>query len=243
MTANATLSGVAGLVGTETIGVSGGTATFNSKNVADANLVTVSGITLTDGANGGLASNYRLGETPTATAHITAKELTVTGQTALDKIYDGTTTATLTGGSLAGLVNGETVTLNEAGTFAIASAGSNIAVTAANSLGGTAAANYTLTQPTGLAASIIALPPSGSPPVDVTTIDTYRGAIGYVSSNVQAAPAPTVSVGTSASVPVSVPSPAGMVSYDLAGLNLTIISRETHSLPTDAPSQDTDDKK
>ena len=97
-----TVGTLTGLVGTETVDVTG-VATFNSKDVADANLVTVSGITLTDGANGGLASNYSFTGSQTATAHITARELTVTGQIALDKAYDGTTTATLTGGSLAGV--------------------------------------------------------------------------------------------------------------------------------------------
>lgn len=242
--ANATISEVAGFVGTETVGVSGGTATFNSKDVASANIVTVSGITLTDGSNGGLVGNYIFASGSTATAHIMARELTVTGQTALDKVYDGTTTATLTGGSLSGVVAGETVTLNEAGTFATAGVGNGIAVTAADSLSGTAAVNYTLAQPTGLAASITALPalPPENPPVDVTAIDAYRAAVGYVSSNVQAAPTPTLSVSALAIAPVSVSSPAGMVSYDLAGLNLTIVTHDT-SLPTNAPSQDTEDKK
>lgn len=239
-------STLTGLVGIETVDVSG-VATFNSKDVADANLVTVSGITLGDGANGGLASNYSIANGATTTAHITARELTVTGTTALDKLYDGTTTATLTGGSLAGVIAGETVTLNQAGTFATAEVGSGIAVTAADSLGGTAAANYILTQPTGLAANITALPsenpsPPENPPVDVTAIEAYRGAVGYVSSNVQAAPAPTLSVSARASAPVSVSGPAGVVSYDLAGLNLTVVSQDG-SLPTDAPSQDTEDRK
>jgi hypothetical protein len=78
--------------------------------------------------------------------------------------------------------------------------------------------------------------------VDVTAIDAYRAAVGYVSSNVQAAPAPTLSVSALALAPVSVSSPAGVVSYDLAGLNLTIVSQDA-SLPTNAPSQDTEDKK
>jgi hypothetical protein len=247
--ADFTVSAFTGLVGTETVVVSG-VATFNSKDVADANLVTVGGITLIDGANGGLASNYSFSNSATATAHITARELTVAGQTAVDKVYDGTTTATLIGGSLIGVVAGETVTLNQAGTFASAAAGSGIAVTAADSLGGTAAANYTLAQPTGLAASITALPVENPPPmnspVDVTAVDAYRGAIAYVSSNVPAAPARTSSVSapasTPASAPVSVSSPGAVVSYDLAGLNLTIIAPDT-SLPTTAPLQDTEDKK
>ena len=139
------------------------------------------------------------------------------------------------------------MTLNEAGTFATAAVGNGIAVTAADNLSGAAAANYVLTQPTGLAASIAALPSGNppaneNPPVDVTAIDAYRGAVSYVSSNVQAAPARTSPVSASASAPVSVSSPAGVVSYDLAGLNLTIVSQDG-GLPANAPSQDTEDKK
>ncbi|MDB6089236.1 MAG: filamentous hemagglutinin family outer membrane protein, partial [Gammaproteobacteria bacterium] len=152
-TASATLAGLTGLIGTETVGVSG-TGSFNSKNVVTANLVTVNSTTLSDGTNGGLASNYRLASGATATAHITPKSVTVVGQTASDKVYDGTTTATLSGGTVSGLVAGETVDLNPAGAFASANVGNAIAVAAADTLAGTAASNYALTQPTGLTANI-----------------------------------------------------------------------------------------
>jgi hypothetical protein len=46
------------------------------------------------------------------------------------------------------------VTLTQAGSFASKDVGSGIAVTAADILGGAGASNYTLTQPTGLAANI-----------------------------------------------------------------------------------------
>jgi hypothetical protein len=153
----ATLSIVSGLANAETVNATG-TAAFNSKDVATANLVTVSGTALADGTNGGLASNYTIASSQMAVAHITPKLLTVAGQAAQDKEYDGTTMATLTGGSLDGLLTGETVELHEAGTFATADAGTAIAVTAANSLGGTAAANYSVLQPVGLVANITAAP-------------------------------------------------------------------------------------
>ncbi|MDY6944966.1 MAG: YDG domain-containing protein [Pseudomonadota bacterium] len=242
--ADFTVSALTGLVGTETVVVSG-VAAFNSKDVADANLVTVNGITLSDGANGALASNYSFSTSATATARITARQLTVAGQTAVNKVYDGTTTATLIGGSLIGVVAGETVTLNQAGAFVSAAPGSGIAVTAADSLGGIAAANYTLAQPTGLAADITALPLENPPenmPVDVTAVETYRGAVAYVSSNIPAALARSSSLSAPASAPVSVSSPAAVVSYDLSGLNLTIIASDA-GLPANLPSQDTEDKK
>jgi hypothetical protein len=57
-TATATLT-LSGLVGSETLGQSVG-ATFADKNVANTGkTVTVNSITLSDGDNGGLASNYQ----------------------------------------------------------------------------------------------------------------------------------------------------------------------------------------
>ncbi len=89
---------LSGLVGTETLGVNT-SATFNSKNVADANLVTVNSATLSDGTNGGLATNYSLAGGETALAHITAKALTATAA-APDKVYDGSTAASVTLGGV-----------------------------------------------------------------------------------------------------------------------------------------------
>ena len=75
-TALPTLAIAAGLVGTETITATG-TANFNSKNVVAANLVTVDSVTLSDGTNGGLASNYSLAPGQTTAALITPAPLTV----------------------------------------------------------------------------------------------------------------------------------------------------------------------
>ncbi|MBT8615620.1 hypothetical protein G6652_09705, partial [Polynucleobacter paneuropaeus] len=74
--------------------------------------------------------------------------LTVTGSTVANKNYDGARTATVTGGSLAGVISGDTVTLTQAGTFSQAGAGNGLTVTATDTLGGGSAGNYSLTQPT-----------------------------------------------------------------------------------------------
>ena len=71
------------------------------------------------------------------------------------KPWDGTTAATITG-SLNGIVNSDSVTLNGNGTFASSNDGSGIAVTSTSTLTGAAAGNYTLTQPTGLTGTILA---------------------------------------------------------------------------------------
>ena len=87
--------------------------------------------------------------------------VTITGVTAANKVYDGNTTAVLTGGAVSGIVSGETVTVVPGtGAFADANVGTNKAVTGSGyALGGANAGNYTLSaQPGGLLANITALP-------------------------------------------------------------------------------------
>ncbi|MCE4556605.1 YDG domain-containing protein, partial [Roseateles cellulosilyticus] len=134
----------------DTVSLSGtATATYNSSQVALASQVQFGGLTLS-GANAG---NYTL-TAGTQAATITPKALTVTGTTVANKVYDGLTTASLSGGSLVGIVGGDAVTLTQAGSFVDKSAGTAKAVTAADTLGGTDASNYSITQPTGLTADI-----------------------------------------------------------------------------------------
>ncbi|MBV5303075.1 MAG: hypothetical protein JZU70_02570, partial [Chlorobium sp.] len=106
--ATPTLTITGGLVSGETVTASG-TATFNSKNVVNANLVTVKSVTLKNGTNGGLAGNYTLDAGQTNAGHITAKSLTAI-VAASSKVYDGNTAATPTLTITGGLVSGETVT-------------------------------------------------------------------------------------------------------------------------------------
>ena len=79
--------------------------------------------------------------------------LTVTGITANNKAYDGTTTATLNSGSasLVGVISGDTVTpvtAGATGAFAGKDVGTGISVSVAGvTLGGAQASNYTLIQP------------------------------------------------------------------------------------------------
>src|SRR5206468_1478039 len=66
-------------------------ASFTNKNVGLAKTVSVSGIAI----SGTDAGNYTVNTTTTATADITARALTVSA-TGVNKVYDGTTTATVT---------------------------------------------------------------------------------------------------------------------------------------------------
>jgi len=167
-----------GVLGGETVTVGGtATGTFADKNVGTSKTVTVTGITAagTDGAN------YTVTQ-PTTTADITARALTVTGVTASDKVHDGNTTATLLTGSasLAGVLNGDTVTLDVSGavgTFADANVGTGKTVTVTGiTHGGTDAANYTLTQPSTTAnITAVAQTPASDPAPAPTPTPTLFG--------------------------------------------------------------------
>jgi hypothetical protein len=82
------------------------------------------------------------------------------GITANNKVYDGTTTATISSNNvvLVGVVDGDAVSLSTNGytaNFASANVGIGITVTVNGlSLTGASATNYSLTQPTGLSANI-----------------------------------------------------------------------------------------
>ena len=159
--AQASLSGgaLSGLVGSETLGLGGQTAVFSDKNAANGKAVTVTGTSLVDTATG-LASNYTVSNPTGLTASITAKALTVTGQVAGNKVYDGNAQASLSGGALSGLVAGESLGLaGQTATFADKNAGSNKTVTVSGASLADAtglASNYTVSNPTGLTASITA---------------------------------------------------------------------------------------
>ena len=93
-----------------------GTATFNTKDVLTANLVTANTNVLANGTNGGLASNYSLATGQTVAANITPAALTAS-ITAPNKVYNGNTTAAPTFTITGGEVGTETVTATGTATF------------------------------------------------------------------------------------------------------------------------------
>ena len=128
----------------ELIGV---TAAFAQANVGTGITVSITAANLT----GAQAANYTVTTdgAPTATADITALTLTIVGTFAADdKIYDGTTAATINAGglSLGGtIIAPGNVSLNAVGTFAQSDVGTDIVVSLTSStLTGSAAGNYTL---------------------------------------------------------------------------------------------------
>jgi phosphotransferase system IIA component len=154
LTGTPVLSG--GVVNGDTITLSGTpVGNFASKDAGSGIAVTVSGLSLT----GASAGNYTLAEPAALTATINPKALTVTGLSANNKVYDGTTAATLTGTPVlsGSVVNGDTVTLSgtPVGTFASRLVGNDIPVTVSGLfLTGPSAGNYTLVEEAGLTADI-----------------------------------------------------------------------------------------
>ncbi len=152
-----------GFVGPDGATVNQPAGTYNSKDVPTATNVTASlsgagVLTLTGGA---IASNYILPTTATGAAAITPAPLTVSGLTVFDKVYDGTTAATLNtahAGVLMGVYAGDAVTLAagpNAATFTSPNVGSAIPVILnGGSLAGANAADYVLSPVAGITAAI-----------------------------------------------------------------------------------------
>jgi hypothetical protein len=118
--------------------LSAGTATLVTSALAAAN----HSITATYGGDATFAASL---SAPTAYV-VTPVSLAITGVTPANKIYDGTATATLTGGTLSGgVIGGETVTvIPGSGTFASENAGTWAVTASGYALGGVHAGNYAL---------------------------------------------------------------------------------------------------
>jgi len=137
---------------------------FSNKNAGTGKAVTVTGLSL----SGADAGNYTITDASGATANITPKPITATGLDALDKTYDATRAATLTGtaaltGGATGAADnkfytGDAVTVSAAGAvglFDTKNVGTNKPVTITGlTLSGDDAANYTVTDASNARADI-----------------------------------------------------------------------------------------
>ena len=154
----ATLSGtgtLTGVISPDVVTLGGSPVAFFTSYTAGTNkAVTVSGYTLSGSSSG----NYTVSQPTGLTADITPKPISMTGITANDKVYDGTTTATLSGtATLTGVISPDAVTAGgtPVATFSSNTVGTNKAVSVIGyTLSGTSSGNYTLSQPTGLTADI-----------------------------------------------------------------------------------------
>ena len=154
-TANATVTAcmLTGVVSGESVtcDYASVSASFPDMNVGENKVVSATGLTL----SGADKSNYAFNGTGSGTASITAVH--ITGSFMVDdKVYDGTTAATVNSRSLSGVVSGDSVSLTGGtATFSDKNVGTGKAVTLAGaSLTGTDAGNYILDSVTSTTASI-----------------------------------------------------------------------------------------
>ena len=100
--------------------------------------------------------NYVLIQPTGLKANIEPQELTVTNAAAKNKVYDGTTDATIVDATLSGVVADDEVLLEnaESGTFKQDIVGTEIEVATAMTISGADASNYYLIQPIGITADI-----------------------------------------------------------------------------------------
>ncbi|MDB6022539.1 MAG: hypothetical protein JWQ04_2396, partial [Pedosphaera sp.] len=136
------------------------------------------------------ATNLGGSATATLVYTIAKANLTVTGITAKNKPFDGTTAATLNVASaaLAGVVTGDSITLNTggaSGTFASSSVGSGKLVTISGlTISGAASGNYTLTQPTTTANITTPMTVSlSAPSTQLTSSGPVTYTVTYTSAN------------------------------------------------------------
>jgi len=124
----------------------GGSFAFTDKNAGSGKTVTVSDVIVDDGNNGG---NYTVTYADNTNSTIDRATITaVTGLTAADKTYDGTTAAVLdiSGAGLTGMIAGDDLGIaNASGAFGDKNAGAGKAVTISGlALAGADAGNYIL---------------------------------------------------------------------------------------------------
>lgn len=146
-TSGASLSGVIG-GDNVVLNTAGATGSFATKIVGNGKTVTTLGFTL-----GGTDAGKYIITQPSTTANITKANLTISGVTANNKVYDGTTAATIVtvSASLNSIIGSDAVTLvtsGATGTFATSNIGTGISVsTSGFTLSGADSGNYSVTQP------------------------------------------------------------------------------------------------
>jgi hypothetical protein len=180
------------IIAGDSLSINYASASFDNKNVGNAKTVTIGGINI----SGTDANNYFLQNTFTTTnANITQKALSVSGVSAANKVYDASTAAALSGGVLIGgatsttdnkTYTGDTIVLatSTVGAFTDKNVGNAKAIsTTGFAISGIDAANYSLSQPSYLAANITqkAITVSGvtaaNKVYDATTAATLSGGL------------------------------------------------------------------
>ncbi len=163
-----------GVISPDDVTLTGGTSTFDTKDVGTSKTVTLTGASL----SGADAANYSLASVSETTADITT--LSITGSfTVENKIYDGNTGTSELSRSLDGVISPDDVTLTGGtSTFDTKDVGTSKTVTLIGaSLSGADAADYYLASVSATTADIIPLSITGSVTVDNKIYDGNTSAI------------------------------------------------------------------
>ncbi len=194
-----------------------GTAAFTDKNAGSGKTVIASGISV----SGADKDNYTYNTTATTTADIARKAIAATGLAAANKVYDGTTAATMnTGGAtLSGVIGGDAVSVaGAAGNFADKNAGTGKTVNIGGiTLSGADAGNYTATASATTAnitpASLKVTADNASKTQGQTNPALTYSFSGFASGETAAALTGGTTIGTAATTS----SPAGSYAINLTG--------------------------
>jgi filamentous hemagglutinin family protein len=133
----------------------GGNFRFTDKNAGVNKIVTADAVTVDDGNSGG---NYNVSYANNSSSTILAANLAITGVTAGDKVFDGTTAATLGGRAVVNAIDGDEISVGGTGNgvFDDENIGPDVGVTVSGfTLGGADADNYVVAQPSGVTANIM----------------------------------------------------------------------------------------
>ena len=241
---------LSGVINSDSVSLTGGTATFSDPNVGTGKTVTAVGL----GLSGPNAANYVLASaSATATADITAAPVTInSGLAANSKAYDGTTTATISSNSvvLAGVQSGDAANVHLStngytAAFASPAVGTGIMVTVSGlTLTGSAAGNYAFTQPTltaditGATVTITSGLAANSKVYDGTTTGTISSN-SVVLAGVQSADAANVHLSTNGYTATFASPGVGIgITVTISGLTLTGSAAGNYTLSQPALTAD-----
>ncbi|MGP0063297.1 MAG: beta strand repeat-containing protein [Isosphaeraceae bacterium] len=210
---------ISGLVGDDVVTIDQGLSSYDTKDVGTGKTVTVAGLSIT----GADASNYVLGNNTVSgpVGVIVPADISVSGITAQDKVYDGTTTATIdaTAATISsGVVSGDDVSLvtsGAVGSFASKNVGLGERVSVSGlTLSGADAGNYIISPPAAATASITPAPLTVT--ADPATM-TYGGTLPALTDTVSGlVGADTVSTALTGSLATTATSSSGVGSYPIA---------------------------
>jgi hypothetical protein len=181
------------IVGAEQLNVTGNGTITGTADVGMNKFASMT-YTLGNGANGGLAGNYLPLTDDNIILDITEKTLSYASPAAASKVYDGTPNATVTLGSVQGLVGSETLVIGETSAFNNKNVGTGKTVSVnfnlANGSNGGKASNYRLNNlslsaditakpvDVDMTAAVISKAYNGNSSVTVTGADLGRIAVG-----------------------------------------------------------------